>query len=154
MITKNDCLLLLSEIEATGIDVKEICTHLIKTNSIDLETLKFIDKYRPFQVSQFYEYLRKNYNDKKSKLYKEIVQIDQKLPKDVIVTLSSLLTQIFLYSNKLEIEDQQSFLNHSRADEILKVLLNYVKTSDSKLGIQLLHLIKTDLKILEEARKK
>ena len=67
-----------------------------------------------------------------------------------MVTLSSLLTQIILFSN--EIEDKQMFLRHSRAEEISKVLLNYFKTYDTKLCIQLLYLVRADLKALESIK--
>lgn len=150
MLTKNDCLLLLSEISHDGIDTKQICQNLLTHNSIDMEVINFIHRYRPLDLLNFYDKLRKNYNNKKSKLYKEIVQLDKKEPKDIVVTLSSLLTQILLFSN--EIEDKQMFLRHSRAEEISKVLLNYFKTYDTKLCIQLLYLVRADLKALESIK--
>lgn len=150
MITKNDCLLLLTELEDKGIDTKEMTSKLFTSPGIDMEILKFINKHRELELSNFYEQLRKNYNNKKSKLYKEIVYIDQKEPKDIVITLSSLLTQILLNSNK--VEDKQMFLKHSRAEEISKVLLNYFKTYDTKLCIQMLTLIKADLKALESIK--
>lgn len=150
MITKNDCLLLLAEIEDKGIDTKEMCNLLLTHSSINMQVLKFINDHRELELSSFYNKLRKNYNDKKSKLYKEIVQIDQKEPKDIVVTLSSLLTQILLHSN--QVEDKQMFLKHSRAEEISKVLSHYFKTYDTKLCIQILTLVKADLKALESIK--
>lgn len=147
MITKNDCLLLLGEISAKGIDTKEYITKTLKTNRIDLDVLKFINDNRPLELTQFYEKLRRNYNNKKSKLYKEIVQIDEKEPKDIVVTLSSLLTQILLFSNTLS--NKQLFLKHSRADEISKVLVKYFQEYDMQLCISMLTLIKADLKACE-----
>lgn len=150
MITKNDCLLLLTELEDKGIDTKEMTSRLFASPGIDMEVLKFINSHRELELRNFYEQLRKNYNNKKSKLYKEIVRIDQKEPKDIVITLSSLLTQILLNSNK--VEDKQMFLKHSRAEEISKVLLNYFKAYDTKLCIQMLTLIKADLKALESIK--
>lgn len=149
MLTTNDCLLLLSEIESKGIDTKEVTTKLI-TSGLTQDVLKYIDTYRPLEVKQFYENIRKNYNNKKSKLYKEIVQIDQKQPKDIVITLSCLLTQILLFSNR--VEDRQLFLNHSRADEISKVLHNYFVSYDITLCVKILNLIKADLKALESLK--
>ena len=149
MLTTNDCLLLLSEIESKGINTKEVTTKLI-TSGLTQDVLKYIDTYRPLEVKQFYENIRKNYNNKKSKLYKEIVQIDQKQPKDIVITLSCLLTQILLFSNK--VEDRQLFLNHSRADEISKVLHNYFVSYDITLCVKILNLIKADLKALESLK--
>lgn len=149
MLTTNDCLLLLSEIESKGINTKEVTTKLV-TSGLTQDVLKYIDTYRPLEVKQFYDNIRKNYNNKKSKLYKEIVQIDQKQPKDIVITLSCLLTQILLFSNK--VEDRQLFLNHSRADEISKVLHNYFVSYDITLCVKILNLIKADLKALESLK--
>ena len=150
MITKNDCILLLSDIDNKGINTKEMCNKLIAHPGIDMEVLKFINEHRELELNNFYNTIRKNYNNKKSKLYKEIVQIDEKEPKDIVITLSSLLTQILLFSNKLE--NKQLFLKHSRAEEISKVLSNYFKTFDTTICIQLLKLIRADLKALESIR--
>lgn len=151
MVTKNDCLLLLAELQDKGIDTKPYVVKTLKSNSVDLEVLHFINKNRPLELSLFYNFLRKRYNEKKSKLYKEIVQIDIKKPKDMIVTLSSLLTQILLYSNK--VDNKQLFLKHSRADEITKVLLRYFENYDLQLSVQMLNLLKADLKACEEISK-
>ena len=151
MITKNDCLLLLAELKDRNIDTKPYVIKTLNNTSVALEVLKFINKNRPLELGLFYESLRKRYNEGKSKLYKEIVQIDIKEPKDMIVTLSSLLTQILLYSNK--VENKQLFLKHSRADEITKVLYNYFDTFDLTLSVQMLNLIKADLKACELLQK-
>lgn len=139
--------MLLSELSDKGIDTKQITSNLIKSASIDYEVLKFINEYRTFDILNFYNKLRISYNNKKSKLYKEIVQIDEKAPKDIVVTLSSLLTQILLYSNTAS--DKQLFLKHARADEISKVLSNYFVNYDLTLCVSLLKLVRADLKVLE-----
>ena len=115
-----------------------------------MDTLKFINSYKEMELLKFYEKLRKNYNNKKSKLYKQIVQVDEKEPKEVVITLSSLLTQILLYSKDLP--DKQVFLKHSRAEQISKVLNNYFKTFDMRLCVALLTLVKADLKALESIK--
>ena len=147
MITKNDCLLLLAEIQNKGIDTKVYINKTLKSTSIDLEVLKFINDNRPLELTIFYENLRKRYNEKKSKLYKDIVSIDEKQPRDIVVTLSSLLTQIVLYSNKLD--NKQLFLRHSRAEEISKVLVKYFQNFDLELCTSMLMLLKADLKACE-----
>ena len=147
MITKNDCLLLLAELQDKGIETKPYVTRVIKNNNIDLDVLKFINTNRQLELTKFYNFLRQRYNEKKSKLYKEIVQIDEKQPKDIVVTLSSLLTQILLYSNK--VDNKQLFLKHSRADEINKVLLKYFQNYDVQLCVTMLNLLKADLKACE-----
>lgn len=151
MVTKNDCLMLLAELSDNGIDTKAVTADLIKSTSINTGVLKFIHKHKPLEVLEFYNKLRVNYNKKKSKLYKEIVQIDEKQPKDILITMSSLLTQILLYSNT--VEDRALFLKHSRAAEISKVLSNYFVTYDLTLCVTLLNLIKADLKALESIKE-
>lgn len=151
MITKNDCLMLLAELSDSGVDTKDAVNKVVKNTSIDLEVLKFINSYKTFDVLNFYDKLRVNYNNKRSKLYKCIVQVDEKEPRDIVVTLASLLTQILLHSNT--VEDKELFLKHSRAEEISRVLNNYFKTYDLTLCITLLKLIKADLKALESLNK-
>ena len=147
MLTKNDCLLLLADLKNKGEDTSIYVKKTISSNKIDLDVLKFINTKQPLDLVLFYQTLRRKYNTKKSKLYKEIVQVDEKEPKDIVVTLSSLLTQILLYSNT--IENKQLFLKHARADEISKVLLSYFQSYNLKLCTQLLTLIKADLKACE-----
>lgn len=151
MITKNDCLLLLSELQDKGLETKPYVMKVLKDNNVNLEVLKFINDNRKLELTEFYNFLRNRYNEKKSKLYKEIVQIDEKQPKDIVVTLSSLLTQILLYSNK--VENKQLFLRHSRADEISKVLVKYFQDYDVQLCVSMMNLLKADLKACEYISK-
>lgn len=151
MITKNDCLMLLAELSDSGVDTKDAVNKVVKNTSIDLEVLKFINSYKTFDVLDFYDKLRINYNNKRSKLYKCIVQVDEKEPKDIVVTLSSLLTQILLHSKT--VTEKELFLKHSRAEEISRVLNNYFKTYDLTLCVSMLKLVKADLKALESLNK-
>ena len=68
-------------------------------------------------------------------------------PQDVLITLSSLLTQIMLFSK--DADDRQMFLRHSRADEITKVLSGYFRGFDLTRCIKLVQLMKVDIKALE-----
>ena len=153
MLTKNDLILLLTEIEESGIDVGE---HLLKVASspdIPLETLKFINDNRQIDVTAFYERIRKNYNDKRSDLYKNIVkEIDE--PKEVLITLSAFILQVILYSK--HVDDEEMFFKHVRAEEVTRVLNNYYKTYDITSAIKILKLIKCDLVAFEtiEGRRK
>lgn len=148
MITNNDCILLLSDLEDKGIsEAGDLITKIAGKSNVDLSVLKFINDNRPLEVIEFYEHIRKNYNKKKSNVYINIVkEIEQ--PFEVLTTLSSLLTQILLYSKKLE-ENRTLFLKHSRAEEISKILTYYFKTYDITKAIDLLKLIKADLLALE-----
>ena len=69
MITKNDCYLLLSELNDNGLDTSSAIKDLMSSNSPSLEVIKFINDNRQLGLTLFYEKLRKSYNNKKSKLY-------------------------------------------------------------------------------------
>ena len=97
-------------------------------------------------MANFYEMLRKKYNQKKSPLYLNIVK-EVSQPDEVITTLSCLLTQITLYGNKLEAKD--SFIKEVRAEEITRVLNEYFKTGVYDTCVSLLKIIKSDLLVLE-----
>lgn len=149
MLSKNDCILLLADIEANGIDTKEQIKELLATQNISLSVLKFINTNRPLELATFYEGIRKSYNQKKSDLYINIVkEIDD--PTEVLTTLSAMLTQILRYSKK--VDDKPMFLRHARADDITKVLNNYFTTYDITMCIKLLRIIKADIKALESIK--
>lgn len=149
-IQKNDLILLLTDLgEKQNIDVSKQIRQILKSNTIDLDVLKFINDNRQLDLAAFYENLRKNYNHKKSVLYINIVK-EISEPNDVLVTLSAMLTQILLFSRKTS--DRPLFLKHARAEEISKVLTNYFITWDLRPCIKLLQLIKADLKCLESIK--
>ena len=66
-----------------------------------------------------------------------------------MITLSSLLTQIFLYSNKLE--NKETFLKSCRISEIVRAIEAYTESYDTTKAISVLTLMRTDLKLLESA---
>lgn len=151
MITKNDCLILLKDLEDNGIDTQDYVRKLYISNNL-IDAISFINKQRQLDLSSFYEKLRKNYNSKKSNLYINIVKSDEDgfNSENILTTLSSLLLQIMLYSKN--VEDKEMFLRHSRADEITKVLSLYFQTYDLTKCIKLLQLVKADLKVLESVK--
>lgn len=147
MVTKNDLLLLLTEMQEQGMNVDKEINKLLSTSGVSLDILKYVNSQRQFDVSNFYELIRKNYNAKKSPLYKNIVKEESYTPGEVLTTLAALNLQILLYANKLE--DNRLFLKHSRAEEITRVLNNYYKTYDLIPCFKLIKLIKSDLKTFE-----
>ena len=152
MLTKKDCLMLLAEIESNEPDkqkVNNLTLKAIKNPNVDLEVLKYINSKRQLDVSKFYEKLRYSYNHKKSKLYKNIVK-DTEDVDEIITTLTSLLTQIFLYSKNCS--NKNLFLKHSRVNEIAKVVTLFTENYDITSGMKLLRLIKADLKCFESLK--
>ena len=150
MISRNDCLLLLADMNDNGIDTADITRKLFATNEVSMDVIKFINDHRQLDLSAFYEKLRKSYNNKKSNLYINLVKEDIDDPTKLLSTLASLQLQILLFSDKAE--DREMFLRHSRAREISLVLSNYFKTYDLTNCVKLLRLLKADLKALESIK--
>lgn len=142
MITKNDALLLLSDLQDNGIQTKDAIKELMASRDIPISVLQFINRHRQLDLTGFYEKLRKSYNDKHSKLYISIVKEVQN-PEEVLTTLSSLNLQILLYSKNAQ--NKQMFLKHARAKEINIVLTRYFTDYDLTSCLKLLHLIRADL---------
>lgn len=149
MITKTECLGLLFELKDNGIDCTDRIKHLLSLSEPDIETIKFINDNKEFNVRKFYEKIRKSYNDRRSNLYINIVKepTDNINPKDILCTLASLQLQILLFNKTI---DDNNFLQNMRFDEISTVLLNYYKTKDIIPCQKLLGFVKSDLKVLEE----
>ena len=150
MISKKDCLLLLTDLEEKGIDVSDAMKAALKSPEPQLETIKFINSNRQLDLSKFYEKIRKSYNKKKSNLYINIVR-EIESPSDVLTTLSAMLTQVLLFSKT--VEDKEMFLRHARALDISRVLSNYFVTYDLTNCLKVLRVIKADIKALESIRE-
>jgi hypothetical protein len=147
MITKNDCLSILVNLEDSGVENTNVYMRkLLVSREIPLEVLKFISDNRGLEISKFYEMLRKNHNKKKSPLYTNIVR-EQTEVKETILTLSCLLTQILLYGNKLE--QPELFFKEARAGEITQVLTEYFQTGITESCCNLLKVVRADLLVLE-----
>ena len=148
MITKNDCILLLTELEENGIDTKNALRETL-SQGVTLSVIKFINDNRQLDLTTFYEKIRRSYNKKKSSLYINIVK-EIESPNEVLTTLSALLTQILLFAR--DVENREMFLKHARALEITKILADYFQTYDLTKCIKLLKVIKADIKALESMR--
>lgn len=152
MISRRDCILLLSELSGRGIDTAPMLNRALKNSEVDISVVKFINSHRPFDANLFYEKLRKSYNHKKSNLYRNIVTCDEVDCSDsVLTTLAALNLQILLYMNN--VEDTKMFMSHTRFEEINQVLLNYSRTYDLVPCIKVLQIIKADLKAFEYISK-
>lgn len=149
MITKNDCLLLLYDIQQKGVDTTEQTKQLIKDGQPSVEIINFINSNRELGLTAFYRKIKKSYNNKKSKLYINIVKSDEvsETPDKILTTLSGLLTQVLLFADS--VEDREMFLRHARCGEITAVLNKYFKDYDITNCIKLVQLIKADIKALE-----
>lgn len=149
MLQINDLVLLLTDLEANGIEKSSQYLKMLLTNNSQkalVDTLKFINENRPFDIAQFYERIRKNHNEKKSPLYKNIVK-DVEEMNEVITTLHAYILQVNLYSK--HVEDKTMFFKHARAEEVTRVLNNYYKDYDITSALKILKLIKADLLTFE-----
>lgn len=148
MISKTDVILLLTELQMKGINVDKELAQTLNSSSISLEVLKTINDNRQLDVYNFYQKLRQSYNNKKSKLYINIMKADESAlddPRKVLTTLSAMMNQILQF----KADDQPMFYEHSRCNEILKVLNIYFKSFNLEPALKLLALIKADIKALE-----
>ena len=146
MLNKSDCMSILIKLEDKGVDINAQMKKLILAKDIPIDVLKFITEKQSLEAVNFYEMLRKSYNNKKSKLYKKI--LDDIKHEDVCVILSSLLLQIALYSSKLT-DTKNSFLQEIRANEISEALADFYKSDNVEKCLAVLNAIKTDLLVLE-----
>lgn len=147
MINKSDLMTILVALEDKGVDINKPMKKLITAKEIPLDVLKFILDNRGIEVANFYEMLRKKYNQKKSPLYRNIVK-EVTDADEIITTLACLLVQITLYSNKLT-ANKEIFQREVRAEEITRVLNTYYSTGELNQCLSLIKLIKTDLIVLE-----
>lgn len=148
MITKSDIVLLLTDIQNTGIDCSQILQEALLEPQISFKALKFINDNRQLDLTRFYEKLRKSYNNHKSKLYKNIVTgVSEDNVTEILTTLNSYTLQCLIFEK--EVSDIQMFERFARLEEVYRCLHHYSKTHDLIPCIQVLNLIKTDIKALE-----
>ena len=152
MITKSDITLLLNDLQDKGIDINGYVRELYSTSSIPTNIIKFINDNRSFDIANFYEKLRRNYNKKRSDLYINIVKEDIDDIEEVLTTLASYNLQVLLYAR--QVKDKEMFYRNSRVEEVTRVLNNYYKTFDLEKCVKLLSLIKADIKAFESLKEK
>lgn len=150
MINKFDVLSLLNDLKEKGEDVLVYEKEVIKSPSVPLNVIKFLNERRSFDVSNFYEKLRSSYNKKRSDLYINIVKEISDV-EEVLTTLASYNLQVLLFARN--IKDKEMFYRNSRVEEVTRVLNNYYQTYDLASCITVLSLIKADIKLFENCKK-
>lgn len=138
MISKTDLILLLTNLDGG----QEYVGKVLADENVPMDVVKFVNDQRELDVSKFYTYIRKSYNQKRSKLYIQIMK-EMDDVNEVLITLSSLQLQIMLFSKK--VDDKSLFLRHSRAPEISRVLSKYYQNFDTTACVKLLRLVKADI---------
>ena len=99
MITRTDCILLLSDLEERGIDTTAILKETLKNAEPTLTTIKFINDNRELALAQFYEKIRKSYNKKKSNLYINITSVPFLIVVSFNIELKSNSSAVILSYN-------------------------------------------------------
>jgi hypothetical protein len=137
---------ILVSLEDRGININTQMHKLLVSKDLPLDVLQFIADNRGFEAINFYEMLRKKHNKNKSPLYTNLLK-GQDDPKELLITLTCLLTQIALYSKKLD--NASGFLNEIRFNDLSKAMYTYSETDSIDEVVKVLNAIKTDLLVLE-----
>lgn len=150
IIDKRDVLNILFDFQKLYPEDNEVTVQLnrlIRMKEPDLDAIKFVNDRREFELRQFYEKMRKSYNNKNSKLYRNLVRFEELEPREILTCLGSLQLQILLFYKTLG--SDTNFLAHARFDSICDCLKHFYNTGDYAPAMKLLSLIKSDLKIFE-----
>lgn len=148
MLQSNDLILLLTTMASQGVEEANEYIRRSIGRPVSMDTLKFVNSYRQLDVTKFYERLRKNHNEKKSNLYKNIVR-DNLDTDEIISTLHALSLQIYLFSRYVDEENKSLFFKHARAEEITRVLNKFYTDFDLTSAMKILRLVKADLLAFE-----
>lgn len=148
MLQKTDLVLLLTELQEQGVEVSNQIKTVVTSQNIPMDVIKFINEHKQLDAVAFYERLRKNYNNKRSDLYKNLVK-DTIEPIDIITTLSAFALQVVLYSK--HVANEELFFNSVRIEEVTRVLHNYYISYELTSAMKLIKLIRSDILAIEYA---
>ena len=151
MLTNNDLSLLLMDLDDSGVEgASKMLANTLGKPGVDFAALRFVTANRQLDVAGFYERMRRNYNEKRSDLYKNIVKGEWDADK-ALSTLHAFALQAFLYSTRVAEDDKPMFYRHVRAEEVSRVLHEYYGSYDLSGVLKVLSLLKADLTAFEAA---
>ena len=151
MLTNNDLTVLLMQLEKENVEgASAMLKRTLGKRGVDFEALSFINKVRPLEVTNFYEHIRKNYNNKRSDLYKNIVRGEWDADT-ALSTLHAFALQVFLFSKHIDEKNRTMFYKHARAEEVSRVLHDYYSTYDLDSALKMLSLLKADIVAFESS---
>lgn len=151
MLDKTYCYKILLEMKDTH-NIIPYVNLLSKSNIVPKEVVQFINQHRDLELTNFYEKLRESYNNKKSKLYLQIVN-EKRDPLNILKTISSFITRSLIFSEKLDEKDKLSFYKSVRMNECSLALSKYFIDNDISLVLEILNIVRDDIKILEDKEK-
>lgn len=119
-----------------GIDIQNQMKLVAFNATIPIETIIFINKYRP--IEQFYTYNKIYENRRKNPLYKNLVN-ENLNDYEKAIALSSLVTQTFIHNKNMVRENKDDnvrefYIDSMNLDVILDALSSYGKGETEKLN--------------------
>lgn len=148
MLDKNYCYKILFEMK-DDYNVMPMLTLLSQSNIVPKKVVEFINQHRDLELTQFYSQIRKMRNQKNSKLYYQLVNEDRD-PIESLKAVSSFITRALIYSEKLDSNERLVFLKSARVQECSISLSKYFVDNDIRLVLEILNMIRDDIKMLEE----
>ena len=149
MLTRQDCYKMLLDIKAKGINIEEQLKEVVKSPTVPKNVIRFISENTDLKILQFYEVLRKQNNKKNSKLYINIMK-GLEDPTELLITLSSLITRIFIFSKTLDNSEKKMFFENVNLQKIINAQQSYLINYDISECVECLNAIKRDIKLLED----
>lgn len=144
MLTNQDLIYFLTKWNTKEADV--IIRKLLTSSSFKGEAISYLNSLRSIDIVNFYEHLRKSYNEKHSSLYINLMREELSLDEQII-TLASYILQANIYLkksiNKPLFIRESSLLDASRALEL------YYSQEDFLWVSKQLSKIKEDIKLYE-----
>lgn len=125
MITKQEAYQKLFVIKNRGVDVIPTLKELTMLDEPNRKVIEFIMKYDKIDQEEFYQNLRGKNNSKQSRLYSQLLKestSDYELSKSI----SSLITQVLIFSESMSDSDKFKFYSHMRLSECIDALNDYV----------------------------
>jgi hypothetical protein len=146
VISKIDCYKLLNEIQNSGIDIKDTLTELTNNVNVTKNIINFINKHRPQNIYLFYKELQHKNSKRKNKLYQNLLK-DNNTETERLLSLTSYISQVFLFTEKMETVEKLKFYQQSNLTQCISALYNYVEKKDYSEILNIYDLISTDIKI-------
>lgn len=146
MIDKMDVYKKLFIIKNSGESIDGYLNKVIVSETPDKDVISFINEKLGLAQYSFLKDLKDKYNSKVSKVYKRILT-ETLSTSELTITLSSLTTQVFIYSKDMDAADKQEFYKEMYITDCLDAITSYVITGDSAKMIETRDKLKNDIMV-------
>lgn len=144
MLTSQDLIYFLTKCNTKEADV--IIRKLLTSSAFKGEAISYLNSTRSIDIVNFYEHLRKSYNEKRSSLYINLMKEDLPL-EDQVITLASYILQANIYLKKAI--NRPLFIRESEVNNSALALQKYYSQEDLLEVRNQLNKIKEDIKLYE-----